>query len=117
MLDHALAHFLDAFRAVHAGGWRSGVDEVRSLLTNAPRGAAPDELDRQVRRHRSSTKHHSRSNARSPRLGPVDPGVAFRASCGARAAPSDGRVVLRPCRSHTVLRDSVDEVGEGQIVD
>jgi hypothetical protein len=50
-LGASLAHFLDTFRAVHPGGWRAGVDEVRALVTNAPRGLAPDELDRQVRQY------------------------------------------------------------------
>ena len=50
-LGAALAHFLDTFRAVHPGGWRAGVDEVRALVTNAPRGVTPDELDRQVRQY------------------------------------------------------------------
>lgn len=51
MLGSALAHFLDTFRAVHPGGWRAGVDELRGLVTNAPRGVAPDDVDRQVRQY------------------------------------------------------------------
>lgn len=50
-LGAALAHFLDTFRAVHPGGWRAGVDEVRGLVTNAPRGLTPDDVDRQVRQY------------------------------------------------------------------
>jgi len=53
-LGHALAHFLDTFRAAHPGGWREGVRDAVSLLANAPKGTPALDAEQLVARYARS---------------------------------------------------------------
>lgn len=50
VLGHALAHFVDTYRTLHADGYRGAIASVKALLVNAPAGHSAEAIEREAGR-------------------------------------------------------------------